>query len=117
MKYTFVIFVILIFSASCNKGPKKEIVFIDPIQCLGNPWDADWLESHKYNEYPQTESGRLQIFEDYYNKQGITMYDVYSEWVYNAVCDACFCPTGERYYCTVDAGDVDFLLESGFQLE
>ncbi len=91
-----------------------ELVYVDPIQCLGNPWDVEWLESHEYTEYPQTESGRLQIFEDYYEKRGVTMFDVYRELIYEDVCAACSCPTGERYYCMIDEGDVDFLLESGF---
>jgi hypothetical protein len=117
MKYTLFLFSVLLFGVSCKKGQERELVYIDPIQCLGNPWDEEWLESHDYNEYPQTESSRLQIFTDYYEKQGVAMFDVYSENVYNAVCDACSCPTGERYYCTVAEGDADFLLESGFQLE
>ena len=114
MKFTLLICAILLFWVSCNKGPERELVYIDPIQCLGNPWDGDWLESNDVEDYPQTESGRLQIFTDYYEKLGVKMVDVYSEWVYNATCDACSCPTGERYYCMVDEADVDFLLESGF---
>lgn len=111
---SFLFCAILLFSFSCDKGSEKELVYIDPIQCLGNPWDAEWLESHDVEDYPQTESGRLQIFTDYYEKQGVTMFDVYSKWVYNATCDGCNCPTGERYYCSVDESDVGFLLESGF---
>jgi len=117
MKYALLIFAICLFSVSCDKGTDQATVFIDPIQCLGNPWDIAWLTSHEYDEYPKTNSGRLEIFKDYYEKQGINIYDVYSEWVYNAVCAACSCPTGERYYCSVGEEDVDFLLESGFQLK
>ena len=117
MKYTLLICAIFLFLVSCDKGPEKELVYIDPIQCLGNPWDIEWLEFHDYDEYPQMESGRLQIFTDYYEKQGVEMTDVRSEWILGGECAACSCPTGERFYCMVDERDVDFLLESGFYLD
>jgi hypothetical protein len=112
-KFAFITIAVLLL-VSCNQDPERELVFIDPVQCLGNPWDAAWLETHDYDEYPRTESGRLEIFTDYYETQSIKMYDVYSALIYDAVCAACSCPTGYRNYCMVEAGDVVFLLESGF---
>ncbi|MBC8323528.1 MAG: hypothetical protein H8E70_08175 [Candidatus Marinimicrobia bacterium] len=112
-KFAFILIPVLML-VSCNQDPEKELVFIDPIQCLGNSWDAAWLETHDYDEYPRTESEQLKIFTDYYEAQGIKMVDVYSALVFDAVCDACSCPTGYRIFCMVKAGDVDFLLDSGF---
>ncbi len=110
---SFIIISLLII-VSCNNGTEKDIVYIEPIQCLGNPWDAAWLETHDYEDYPHDEDEQLKIFTDYYEAQGVKMYHVYTEWVYDAVCGACFCPTGQRIYCQVDEGEVDFLLEFGF---
>lgn len=97
----------MLILSSCTLNQDKESLFIDPIQCLGNEWD----------DYPSTEDGRLKIFIDYYESLDIIMVDTYSEWVWDAVCHACSCPTGERYYCTVNESDVEFLLDSGFNLE
>ena len=42
-------------------------VTIDPIQCLSNPWEQDWLASHDndYDAYPRDEESRLEIFSDF----------------------------------------------------
>ena len=116
MKQLLSMFYLAFLFFSCEPNQNRESVFIDPTQCLSNEWDIDWLKTHEYGEYPQTESVRLKIFSDYYNTLGIKMYDTYAAWVYNAVCAACSCPTGERFYCTVSEDDVAFLLNSGFNL-
>ena len=116
MKQLLLIFFSVFLFFSCNQNQDRESVFIDPTQCLSNEWDNDWLKTHEYDEYPATESGRLKIFTDYYEALGVKIYDAYSEWVYDAVCAACSCPTGERYFCTVSEDDVAFLLNAGFSL-
>ena len=89
-------------------------LYIDPIQCLGNPWDLDWLLTHDYNDYPQTESGRVAIFRDYYTGQGLVIHEVRVEQAYEGVCGACGCPTGERYFILVDEADEGAFLDLGF---
>lgn len=105
---------ILLSSVSCNKEPKTEIVFFDPIQCLGNPWEIQWLETHTYEEYPQNEVEQLKIFTDYYQDRGVNIYDVYVENLGDIVCAACFCSNGQRIFCLIDKDDADFMLASGF---
>jgi hypothetical protein len=117
IKQLLSIFYLTIIFLSCEPNQDKISVFIDTTQCLSNEWDVTWLETHEYDEYPSTEDGRLKIFTDYYKSVGVKMYDSYSKWIYNAVCAACICPTGERYYCTVIKSDVEFLLNFGFNLE
>lgn len=85
----FSILIILLFLFSCNKGTEKDIVYIEPIQCLGNLWDAAWLETNDYEDYPHDEDEQLKIFTDYYEDHGVIMYHVYAECVYSAVCAAC----------------------------
>ena len=46
-----------------NADNSRAWVSIDPIQCLGNPWEQDWLkeEGHTYKDYPK---GDLDVIED-----------------------------------------------------
>lgn len=89
---------------------------LDPIQCLGNPWEQAWLEEHDhdYDSYPTSESERLAIFEDYYGQKGVEIYDIRHKWVYETVCGACSCPNGDRILCEIDKQDLDEMLEWGF---
>ncbi len=88
---------------------------IDPTQCLTNPWDLDWLLTHDYDDYPRTQSGAIAIFRDYYADQGLVIHDVRVEQVYDVVCAACGCPTGERFYILVDEADERAFLETCFE--
>ena len=129
----------LISIAGCIKQginlPKetgKTWVEIDPIQCLGNPWEVDWLKAHEeefkdkpygaYGEYPrdfntlELESEEIRIIKDYYQKQGITIFDVKSEWTHEGVCDACDCPEGYTLYLLISDSDVDKMLELGYKI-
>lgn len=88
---------------------------IDPIQCLGNPWEQDWLLTHDHDDYPQTQSGAIAIFRDYYTGQGLVIHDVRVESTGAiAVCDGCSCSTGERYLVLVDEADEGAFLDLGF---
>ena len=99
---------------TCTTQATQIWVYIEPIQCLGNPWDQDWLKTHDYDEYPKNKSEQLKIVTDYYRTQGVAIHDIYSQSVYDAVCAACSCPTGERVYCLVDERNVDFMLAEGW---
>ncbi len=99
---------------TCNEQETKTWLYIEPIQCLGNPWEQEWLKTHDYEEYPQNKSEQLKIVTDYYHEQGVDIHDIYSRIVYDAVCDACSCPTGERIYCLVQEQDIDFMLAEGW---
>ena len=90
---------------------------IDPTQCLTNPWDQAWLLTHDYADYPRTQSGQLAIFRDYYTGQGLVIHDVRAEQVFDEVCGACSCPTGQRYFILVGKADERAFLDLGFERE
>ena len=92
-------------------------VTIDPIQCLGNPWEQDWLRTHKYHQYPRDERTRLRIFREYYEPQGITLYEVKASVWAEAVWAACSCPTGQRLHCRIDEDDLELMLALGITRE
>lgn len=94
-------------------------VYIDPVQCLGNPWEQAWLEEHDndYDSFPRSESDQLAIYEQYYEDRGVEIYVVTREQAYEAVCDACSCPRGDRIHCLIDREDLVKMLEWGFTKE
>jgi hypothetical protein len=107
----------------CSPLPTKEPsekettwVEIEPVQCLENTWEQDWLRSHKndYSSYPT--DNEFEIIKDFYNKQGVTIIDVQSEKKYEVVCLACSCPRGDVLSLLVFDSDVESMLDLGFKL-
>ncbi|GMQ82581.1 MAG: hypothetical protein BMS9Abin05_2035 [Rhodothermia bacterium] len=97
---------------------------IAPIQCLGNPWELDWLASHDndYESYPadpstpELEFGEKAIILDYYARQGVRIKELKSKQWDGAVCLACSCPAGYTLFALVDDVDLDRMCELGFDL-
>ncbi len=93
-------------------------VEIDPIQCLGNPWEIDWLKDN--DDYPrdvhtlELEQGEEDIIKEYYLKQGVSILKVESEWTHDIVCEACSCPQGYTLYLLVS--DVDKMIKLGHKI-
>jgi hypothetical protein len=92
-------------------------VAIDPIQCMGNPWEREWLEEHEWELYPRELEDKLPIIVDYYQRQGFRIFDSRILVTYGAVCLACSCPAGYTVYLQVFHRDVPELLELGFRIE
>ncbi len=116
--------VLLIFLPSCDNGvglfkPGRTWVATNPIQCLGNPWEADWLERHDndYQSYPRDSVSRYAIIREYYSRLGVEITDVISIVVYEVVCTACSCPTGDALYLHVRDEDVGTMTSLGFRVE
>jgi len=111
--------VLLFTTISCNNhsadSEENEIwVYIDPIQCLSNPWEQEWLENHNndFDAYNQlSEAEKQTVFVDYYGDLGIDIYDFYKTEPYESACSACVCPTGERYHCLIDESDQQSLID------
>lgn len=100
-------------------GEQFSWVAIDPIQCLGNPWEQDWLEKHDwdYTSYPWDADRQLAIIEDYYRRMGIGIYESRRYRTAVLVCCACSCANGYTVYLDVCSEDVPLLLTMGFRLE
>lgn len=93
---------------------QKTWVEIDPIQCLGNPWEQDWLKSHNddYSTYPH--GG--ETIKDYYKKYGVIIYDVKSEKTHDFVCEGCNCPIGNTLYFLIPNSAISQMTELGFKV-
>ena len=104
---------------SCEQED-REWVIIDPIQCMGNPWEQAWLEKNNYENELWREMGeqeKLDVIEKYYEDREIDIYKIKRTVPYDATCDACGCPRGDRIHCYIDENDVDQMLEWGFEIE
>lgn len=95
-------------------------VVINPIQCLGNPWETDWLENNNldYSAWAEkSAASKIVVFVNYYENQGISVLEVQQTFSDNDYCSACTCPRGDSIHCLVDVQDLVHLLELGFELE
>ena len=94
-----------------------------PVQCMGNPWEQDWLAMHEddWEGYPGQRSGdglspgEKEVIVQYYFRQGITVRSIAStEWD-GAVCLACSCPAGYTLYVLVPEAQAEAMMKLGFQ--
>lgn len=111
--------VLILFSIqTCDQG-NRVWVFIDPIQCLGNPWEQAWLEEHNddYDAYPKSEEDRLKIFVHYYEIRSVEIYKIKQTYPYEDVCASCACPRGDRIRCLIHEDDVEQMVAWGFEEE
>ena len=99
---------------------QKTWVEIDPIQCGGNPWEKDWLESHPddFSIYARLITNeKIELIKNYYKKQDIEIFDVKSfPWEDVVVCESCSCPAGYTLSLLVSNSDVDKMLEFGYKI-
>jgi len=105
---------------------QKTWVEIDPIQCLGNPWELDWLKSHNdgYASYPRDvhteglDDGETIVIKDYYKNQGITVFDARSgsPGRETAQCEGCGCSAGYTLYLLVLESDFDKMLNLKYKI-
>lgn len=90
-------------------------VQIKTIMC--NPWDKDitqWYQSH--NQTKVSESQGLEIIKNYYQKQGISVFNAkYVNWrPHTLSCDACGCDSGLALHLLVSNSDLVKLEKQGF---
>ncbi|BFN36939.1 hypothetical protein FMIA91_08180 [Fidelibacter multiformis] len=120
-RWLILLFLSLLFATSCLDDEEEYTwVSIDAIQCMGNPWEQDWLEKHDDNYdlwHDLSETEKMDVFKTYYKEQGVTIYDMERTWPYETTCAACACKRGDRFYCYIEDSDVDRMLEWGFVLD
>ena len=94
-------------------------VAIEPIQCLGNSWERDWLERHgnNYGGYPRDMDSQKTIIWEYYGRLGIGVDAVVSRPKYQVTCDACGCPRGDTLFLLVDEQSAGAMVCLGYRRE
>lgn len=108
---------------SATEDPTSVWMETDPIQCLANPWEEDWLSKpgRDYGDYPignqrVVEEPESEIIRDFFKRHGITVYEVISKPYPDdmAVCEACTCPAGYTLYLRVPLSDTEKLSTFNF---
>jgi hypothetical protein len=92
----------------------KDWVIIKPLQCLGNPWEQDWIARHKKTEvYPALQE--KQIIKDFFARNQIQILDIRVRPYENGpLCQTCDCPRGDTLFLLVNAQDAPLLQPFGF---
>lgn len=120
MKYLTLTILLGLLAQTCSEEQDRQWLTIDPIQCFSNPWEQAWLEENNNNPtllVEMDEQQRLQVFKQYYQTLGFTIYKVEQTFPYETGCDACSCKRGDRIHCQVDQDDVEQMMELGFELQ
>ena len=109
----------------------------DPVQCLGNPWEQDWLQQFVPKDggegvvtqpaYPQDdplviEAPEAEIIRSYYERLSIEIRSLKS-YTYEekfgediTVCAACECAQGYSLYLQVPSDQLEQMIDLGWQI-
>ena len=110
--------------ASCRAvtpvaGPPPDTVWvaIQPVQCLGNPWEKAWLAHHhnKGAAYPRDQE--LKLLREFFTAKGIHILDLRLRPFMQGtgLCMACTCPRGDTIYLLVSGSDSIPLTRYGYK--
>ena len=104
----------------CFSDEDSVWVVISPVQCMGNPWERDWLERDGNTQsswIELTAEEKINIFTEYYSVVGVEIEEVQVSYWEGDVCAACNCPRGDLLHCLIDRKDQEVMIELGFELE
>ncbi len=110
-------YLLLFLLISCKSDSDEVWVHIDPVQCLANPWEQEWLENNDYDYdayYQKSDEEKQDVFVGYFLNFGLVIYDIFETHPYELVCGACPCPKGNRFHCLVDESKLAILEEFDF---
>lgn len=114
------LFFIISFTIFYNRKNyfQNKVVWIElnPIKCLGNAWEFDWLQNNpgEYDNYPknQTES----IIKNFYAKKGIKIIEIKTKNDTVKTCDACNCPQGKTLKVLINKKYQEDMIKSGWKI-
>ena len=83
-------------SSPPKQNVEKSWVQIDPVQCLGNPWEKHWMSVNGKESVDYPADREFEIVKRFYGEKGIDIHKIRSEQTHEYVCEACTCPRGLR---------------------
>ena len=104
-------------------------VALEPIQCLGNSWERDWIDAHggdyaASTAYPSSSPwtpglapGELEIIRNYYARQGVTVFAAEKVPAQLDVTADCSLEAGYTLYLLVRREDVPRMVGFGYREE
>ena len=98
-------------------------VATEPVQCLTNPWEADWVQDHPGEMYPRDLNSwprrltdeEIDIITDYYAELGVTVFDTDTAEKSRTICAACTCEEGYTLFLLVGESDVETMIGLGYR--
>jgi hypothetical protein len=98
-------------------------VATEPVQCLTNPWEADWVQDHPGETYPRDLNSwprrltdeEVAIITDYYAELGVTVYGADTREKARTICAACNCEEGFTLFLLVGESDVETMIGLGYR--
>lgn len=87
-----------------------------PVQCLGNPWQQDWLKNNGGREVGYPVELDQQILAEFFKRQGAAILDSQVDQLYEAVCASCSCPTGKLIFLNIHEVAYPIFAENGFRV-
>lgn len=93
---------------------EKVWVAVKPVQCLGNPWEKDWLERHPNENYPIQDERK--ILRAYFGANGVTILDIRRKPFVQGthLCQTCNCERGDTLFLSVNASEAPLLRTYGY---
>ncbi len=100
------------------KSPSADRVWviIRPKQCLGNPWEKEWLAKHQNDGVKYPLKREDTVIKSFFVKKHIPILDVrllrYVKG--DPICQACDCPRGDTLYILINPEDVPKMVALGY---
>ncbi len=106
---------LLVFLFGCVH---KNLIWVEkePVQCLGNEWEQDYLERNniKFENYPIWKEE--EIIKEFYYRRGIRIYKIKKEKLKEEIfCQACSCPRGDKIKVLINEEELGEMKEFGWK--
>ena len=113
-----ILLALFLFSAPvlAKSSEDKVWVIVRPVQCLGNPWEKDWLARNKNQaaKYPRTEE--FEVLAAYFARKKIPVLDIRVKPYVKGdmLCQACDCPRGDTLFLMIYAKHAPKMVRLGY---
>jgi hypothetical protein len=124
MKLAWRLSVLLLLASLSVSGQAKDApadsdkiwVVVRPVQCMGNPWEKDWMAKHKNraDQYPRKKE--FGILKTYFAKKRIPILEIRLKPYVKGdpLCAACDCARGDTVYLLTYAQYTPTLVKLGY---
>jgi hypothetical protein len=102
--------------AGARPWAKKVWVVFRPVQCMGNPWEKEWLakNNNEGSKFPRDKE--FVVLRDYFARKGVQILEIRERHYVRgeALCQTCDCPRGDTVYLKINADDAPKMVNLGY---
>lgn len=103
-------------TAKNQPPPDRAWVIIKPLQCLGNPWEKEWVASHPKQgpRYPSRKDA--EVIKSFFDRKGIPIHELRIQRYVKGdpLCMTCDCPRGDTLYLLINAQHAPKMVRLGY---